>query len=70
MPIKVTWTLDNMGLPWYGEIADQQPALQLIIGAAREPHGVGIHSYTIMMGVRVLDKRGLLKMRVVSQQDD
>lgn len=58
---KDTWTLDDVDLAWHGEIADQQPALYAIIGAAREAHGRGMQSYLIMMGIRLLEMRRLLK---------
>lgn len=58
---KDTWTLDDVDLAWHGEIAEQEPALYAIIGAARESHGKGMQSYLIMMGVRLLEMRRLLK---------
>lgn len=58
---KDTWTLDDVDLAWHGEIAEQEPALYAIIGAARQAHGAGMQSYLIMMGVRLLEMRRLLK---------
>ena len=58
---KDTWTLDDVDLAWHGEIAEQEPALYSIIGAARQAHGAGMQSYLIMMAVRLLEMRRLLK---------
>ena len=58
---KDTWTLDDVDLAWHGEIAEQEPALYSIIGAARQAHGAGMQSYLIMMAARLLEMRRLLK---------
>ena len=46
---------------WHGEIADRQPALYAIIGAADLAHGKNMKSYLIMMAVRLLEMHRLLK---------
>ena len=46
---------------WHGEIAEQNPAVYAVIGAAGEAHGKGMKSYLIMMAVRLLEIRRLLK---------
>ena len=58
---KDTWTLADVDLAWHGEIAEREPALYAIIGAARQSHGAGMQSYLIMMAVRLLEMRRLLK---------
>ena len=58
---KDTWTLEDVDLAWHGEIAEQNPAVYSVIGAAGEAHGKGMKSYLIMMAVRLLEMRRLLK---------
>ena len=48
-------------LAWHGEIAEQNPAVYAVIGAAGEAHGKGMKSYLIMMAVRLLEMRRILK---------
>ena len=58
---KDTWTLDDVDDAWHGEIAEQNPAVYAVVGAAGEAHGKGMKSYLIMMAVRLLEMRRLLK---------
>ncbi len=58
---KDTWTLDDVDDAWHGEIAEQNPAVYAVIGAAGEAHGKGMKSYLIMMAVRLLEMRRILK---------
>ena len=58
---KDSWTLDDIDLAWHGEIAEQNPAVYSVIGAAGEAHGKGMKSYLIMMSVRLLEMRRILK---------
>ena len=58
---KDTWTLDDVDEAWHGEIADRDPALYSVIGAAGLAHGKGMQSYLIMMAVRLLELRRVLK---------
>ena len=58
---KDTWTLEDVDEAWHGEVAEQNPAVYSIIGAAREAHGKGMKSYLIMMAVRLLEMRRILK---------
>ena len=39
---KDTWTLEDVDDAWHGEIAEQNPAVYSVIGAAGEAHGKGI----------------------------
>ena len=58
---KDTWTLEDVDEAWHGEVAEQNPAVYSIIGAAREAHGKGMQSYLCMMAVRLLEMRRVLK---------
>ena len=58
---KDTWTLDDVDEAWHGEIADRDPTLYAIIGAAGYAHGKGMKSYLIMMAVRLMEMRRVLR---------
>ncbi len=58
---KDTWTLEDVDVAWHGEIAEQNPAVYAVVGAAGEAHGKGMKSYLIMMAVRLLEMRRILK---------
>ena len=58
---KDTWTLEDVDVAWHGEVAEQNPALYSVIGAAGEAHSKGMKSYLIMMAVRLLEMRRLLR---------
>ena len=58
---KDTWTLDDVDEAWHGEIAERDPALYGVIGAAGLAHGPSMKSYLIMMAVRLLELRRVLK---------
>ena len=58
---KDTWTLDDIGLAWHGEIAEHNPAVYEVINAAGVAHGSSMKSYLIMMAVRLLEMHRLLK---------
>ena len=47
---KDTWTLEDVDEAWHGEVAEQNPAVYSIIGAAREAHGKGMQSYLMYDG--------------------
>ena len=58
---KDTWTLSDVDEAWHGEIADRDPALYSIVGAAGQAHGKSMKSYLIMMAVRLMELRRILK---------
>ena len=58
---KDTWTLDDIDMAWFGEIAEKNQPLYEVIDASRHCHGKGMMSYLIMMGVRLLEMKRLLK---------
>ena len=57
---KDTWHLDDVDEAWLGEIADREPGLWKVISAAGV-HSDGMKSYSVMMGVRLLELRRVLK---------
>ena len=58
---KDTWTLSDLDVAWMGLIADEQPAIALMLDAAGQTHGKGMQSYLTMMAVRLLEMRRVLK---------
>ena len=58
---KDTWTLSDLDVAWMGLIADEQPAVDRVLQAAREAHGKGMQSYLCMMAVRLMEMRRVLK---------
>ncbi|MDE0394983.1 MAG: DNA methyltransferase [Gammaproteobacteria bacterium] len=58
---KDTWTLDDVDEAWHGEIADRDPGLYAIIGAAGLAHSASMKSYLIMMAVRLLEMKRVLR---------
>ena len=58
---KDTWTLSDVDNAWHGEIADREPPVYDVVGAARTAHGKGMKAYLVMMAVRLLEMRRVLK---------
>ncbi|MCY3557408.1 MAG: site-specific DNA-methyltransferase, partial [Chloroflexi bacterium] len=58
---KDAWTLNDIDLYEHGELADRNPAVYAVIGAARQAHGKGMQAYLIMMSVRLLEMYRVLK---------
>lgn len=58
---KDTWTLKDVDVAWWGEIADINPSLYKVIDTARETGGRGTMSYLIYMAIRVLEMHRILK---------
>ena len=58
---KDTWTLDDVDVEWWGEIADLYPALYKVLEATRETAGKSMMSYLIYMAVRIIEMRRILK---------
>lgn len=58
---KDTWTLSDVDRAWHGYLADREPRLHAVIGAARQTHGSSMMSYLIMMGIRLIEMRRILK---------
>ena len=56
---KDTWTLSDLDVAWMGLIADEQPAIALMLDAAGQTHGKGMQSYLTMMAVRLLGRCGV-----------
>lgn len=58
---KDTWTLDEIDLAWYGEIAEAYPGLYDLLTATRKISGNSMMSYLIYIGIRVMEMKRLLK---------
>ena len=58
---KDTWTLDDVDIEWWGQIADEYPALYKILEAAKETAGKSMMSYLIYMAVRIIEMHRVLK---------
>ena len=58
---KDIWTLDDVDLAWWGEIADEYPGLYRVLEATREIAGKSMMSYLIYMAVRIIEMRRILK---------
>ena len=58
---KDTWTLQDVDIAWFGEIADQNPALYKVLEMARETAGKSSMSYLIYMAIRILELHRVLK---------
>ena len=56
-----TWTLNDVDIEWWGEIADSYPALYKVLEATRETAGKSMMSYLIYMAVRIIEMRRILK---------
>ena len=58
---KDAWTLSDLDVAWMGLIADEQPAIAVLLATSGEVHGKGMQSYLTMMAVRLLEMRRVLK---------
>ena len=58
---KDTWTLDDVNISWWGEIAESYPALYKVLEATRETGGKSMMSYLIYMAVRIMEMHRILK---------
>lgn len=58
---KDSWQLSDVDLAWHGELAEREPALYEIVGAAGQAHSKGMQAYLIMMAVRLLEMRRILR---------
>lgn len=58
---KDTWTLQDIDLAWWGEIADQNTALYKVLEMARVTGGKSAMSYLIYMAIRILEMHRVLK---------
>ena len=56
-----TWTLQDVDVAWWGEIADHNPALYKVIDAAKYSADRSAMSYLIYMAVRILEMHRILK---------
>ena len=58
---KDIWTLDDVDLAWWGEIADAHPGLYRVLEAAGVTAGKSMMSYLIYMAIRIIEMRRILK---------
>lgn len=58
---KDTWTLQDVDMAWWGEIAETNASLYKALGAAKHTAGKSAMSYLIYMAVRILEMRRILK---------
>ena len=58
---KDTWTLQDVDLAWWGEIAESYPALYKVLEATRETAGKSMMSYLIYMAVRIIEMHRILR---------
>ena len=58
---KDTWTLDDVDLSWWGEIADSSPGLYAVLEATKLVAGKSMMSYLIYMAIRIKEMHRVLK---------
>ena len=58
---KDTWTLKDVDVAWWGEIADVNLGLYKVIDMARHAGGKSAMSYLIYMAIRILEMHRVLK---------
>lgn len=58
---KDTWTLDDVDVAWWGEIAEVNRPLYEVLDMARHVGGKSAMSYLIYMAIRILEMRRILK---------
>lgn len=58
---KDTWTLEDVDMAWWGQIAEVNTALYEVLDMARHAGGKSTMSYLIYMAVRILEMHRILK---------
>ncbi len=58
---KDTWTLDDIDMAWWGEIAETNRSLYEVLDMTRHVGGKSAMSYLIYMAVRILELHRILK---------
>lgn len=58
---KDTWTLQDVDVSWWGEIAETNTALYKALEAAKHTAGKSAMSYLIYMAIRILEMHRILK---------
>ena len=58
---KDTWTLDDVDIAWWGEIAESNQALYEVLDMTRHVGGKSAMSYLIYMAIRILEMHRILK---------
>lgn len=60
---KDTWSLNEIDLAWYGEIAEVHPGLYDLLTTTRNIHSKSMMAYLIYMAIRVMEIKRILKER-------
>ena len=58
---KDTWTLEDVDVGWWGEIADSNLPLYKVLEATLETAGKSMMSYLIYMAIRIMEMHRILK---------
>ena len=58
---KDTWTLQDVDVAWWGEIAESNPGLYKVLDMAKYTGGKSAMSYLIYMAIRILEMHRVLK---------
>ena len=58
---KDTWTLHDVDLEWWGEIAESNMALYKVLDMSRDTGGKSTMSYLVYMSIRILEMHRILK---------
>ena len=58
---KDTWTLQDVDVAWWGEIAESNPRLYKVLDMAKIVGGKGVMSYLIYMAIRILEMHRILQ---------
>lgn len=58
---KDTWTLSDVDVAWWGDVAEKDMKLYNILGAAGDIGGNSVKSYLIYMAIRILEMYRILK---------
>ena len=58
---KDTWTLKDVDVAWWGEIADSNPNLYKVLDMAGSTGGKSTMSYLIYMAIRIMEMHRILK---------
>ena len=58
---KDTWTLQDVDVAWWGEIAESNPGLYRVLDMAKHTGGKSTMSYLIYMAIRIMEMQRVLK---------
>ena len=58
---KDIWTLDDIDIVWWGEIANKNPSLYTVLDAIGQTGGTDSQAYSIYMSIRFIEMQRILK---------